>query len=262
MSANPLSFIEARLDSLNPTDQRIAAWIQDNQEDASRLPIDQVSEELEVSKSTLVRFSQKLGFSGWAAFKREMARVVSSHSAAKGDDGLPVRAANRICESYASHLRQMPDMIDDTALDALAKRILSAKRVLIAGYDRSFLAAEQLRRRLLIIGVDSQSTSELGIYEPVLEDYADTGLVLFFTVRDNTRMFGKHVDSLTIAGVPCACITCTPALPFKSKCAHYITIPQASRNPLVPFLDDNALFFVFIEVLIDAVAKHKASREG
>ena len=156
----------------------------------------------------------------------------------------------------------MPDMIDDAALDALAKHILSAKRVLIAGYDRSYLAADQLHRRLLIIGVDSQSTSELGIYEPVLEDYADTGLVLFFTVRDNMRVFGKHTDGFAIAGVPCACITCTPALPFKSKCTHYITIPQASRNPLVPFLDDDVLFFAFIEVLIDAVAKHKASQEG
>ncbi len=261
MAANPLAFIEARIDSLNATDQRIATWIQDNQEDASRLPIDQVAEELDVSKSTLVRFSQKLGFSGWAAFKREMTSIVSSHEAATGPDGLPVRAANRICEAYTDHLRSMPDMLDDEELDALARHILAADHILFAGYDRSFLAAEQLRRRLLNLGIVSQATHELGIFESTLETWAGKNLVLFFTVRDNTRSFGKLIDNLVTAGVEPACVTCTPALPFKGRCSHYITLPQASRNPLVPFLDDEAIFFVFIEVLIDAVAKRRAAQE-
>lgn len=262
MSSNPLVFIEARYDSLNATDQRIARWIQNNQEDASRLPIDQVAETLEVSKSTLVRFSQKLGFSGWAAFKREMASIVSSHAASLGDDGLPIRAASRICETYANYLRQIPDMVDDATLDALAERILSANHVIIAGYDRSYLAAEQLQRRLLLIGVNTQPVDNLGLFESVFENFSDNDLVLFFTVRDNMRVYAKLVESLSMAGVPNACVTCTPALPFKSQCAHYITLPQASRNPLVPFLDDNALFFVFIEILIDAIAKRKAAQEG
>lgn len=34
-----------------------------------------------------------------------------------------------------------------------------------------------------------------------------------------------------------------------------------AANPLAPFLDDEVLFFVFIEVLIDAIAKRKAARE-
>lgn len=262
MAANPLAFIEARLDSFNPTDQRIAAWIQDNQEDASRLSIDQVAEVLEVSKSTLVRFSQKLGFSGWAAFKREMANIVSSHAADEGEDGLPKRAVNRICQAYATYLQQMPDLIDDGELDALAEQILSAKRLFVAGYDRSFFPAEQLHKRLLVIGVSSQPTSSLGSFEPIFETFDADDLILFFTVRDNTRSFGKLMDELAPTEVKLACITCTPALPFKNKCTHYVTLPQASRNPLVPFLDDEALFFVFIEVLIDAIAKRKAAQEG
>lgn len=262
MTANPLVFIEARLDSLNATDQRIAHWVQNNQEDASRLPIDQVAEELDVSKSTLVRFSQKLGFSGWASFKLEMARVLSSHESATGEDGLPTRAANRICETYANYLREMPDMIDQAALDTLAEQLLAADHVLIAGYDRSFFPAIQLHKRLLNIGVASQATPEINSLEGVFNRYSERGLVLFFTVRDNMRTFGKTVEALTMVGVHPTCITCTPALPFKSQCAHYITLPRVSRDPLVPFLDDEAVFFVFVEILIDAIAKHKAAQEG
>ena len=50
------------------------------------------------------------------------------------------------------------------------------------------------------------------------------------------------------------CFTMSQALPFKKKCEKYIVLPRISRDSNISFLDDQAVFMVFIEILMNRIA--------
>ena len=56
-------------------------------------------------------------------------------------------------------------------------------------------------------------------------------------------------------GATVVLFTMNGSSPYKKLCDHYVCLPQISYNKKMGFLDDQAIFFVFIEVLISEAAK-------
>lgn len=259
MSTNPLGVIDRYYDDLNPTDRQVADYIRENPVDTSRFSIDVVANEVGVSKSTLVRFTQKIGFSGYAQFKHDLANFLLSHQTSEDDQ--PTSAIARITDTYAEYIRQMGNSLDDKDVDALAKLVCESDRILIAGYDRAYHSAAQLSSRLMNVAVRSQATSDLGMLHNSYDLYTEDDLLVLFTVADGTKRFATHVPAIKESSIKTACVTCSPMLPFKKLCDQYLVLPRISRDPDVMFLDDQAVFFVFIEALVDAIAKRQAARK-
>lgn len=259
MVSNPLGVIDRYYPELNDTDRQVADYIRANAVDASRYSIDATAGEIGVSKSSLVRFAQKIGFSGYAQFKHDLASFLLSHQPA--DDAPPTSAVARIADTYIDYLRQMESGLKDEDVDALAKFVNSSDRILIAGYDRGYYAPLQLYKRLMNVGIRSQPTNELYALHNSFDLYTPDDLLIVFTVADGTKYFAADIPTIAEQGIKVACVTCTQALPFKRLCDAYIVLPRISRDPDVAFLDDQALFFVFIEILIDAVDKRMASED-
>lgn len=257
MGANPLGVIDRYYPELNDTEHQIADYIRANAMDTSRYTIDYVAREVGVSKSSLVRFAQKIGYKGYAQLKHELANFLLSHQ--PDNDSVPINAATRITDTYIEYLRQLGNGLDSKDVEALAELICSSDRILIAGYDRGYHAPLQLYKRLVNVGVRSQATNELVALHNTFDLYTPDDLLIIFTVADGTKHFASEVPVITEQGTKVACITCTQALPFKKDCDSYIALPRISRDPDVMFLDDQAVFYVFIEILIDAIAKHMAA---
>lgn len=260
MGTNPLGVIERFYPELNHTERQIADFICTNPMDTSRFSIDYTAGEVGVSKSSLVRFTQKIGYAGYAQFKHELASFLLSHQTA--EDETPTSAAARITDTYIAYLRQMGNGLDDQDINDLAALICRSDRILIAGYDRGYHAPLQLSKRLLNVGIRSQPTNELDALYNSYDLYTPDDLLVVFTVADGTKHFAADVPAISEVGIKVACITCAPALPFKKLCDAYVVLPRVSRDPDVMFLDDQATFFVFIEILIDAIAKRKTTKEA
>ena len=47
---------------------------------------------------------------------------------------------------------------------------------------------------------------------------------------------------------------CLSELPLKNRCEEFVVLPRISRDSYAAFLDDQAIFMVFSEVLIEAIA--------
>ena len=257
MPTNPLAVIDRYYAELNDTERQVADYVRTNTVDASRWTIDVVAGEIGVSKSNLVRFAQKIGYTGYAQFKHELASFLLSHQSAT--DELPQSAAARVTNTYIDYLRQMGNGLDDREVDELAALICSSDRILIAGYERGSHGPMQLNKRLMNVGIRSQATSELYMLHNSFDLYTPDDLLIIFSVADGTKQFSNDIPAIAESGIKIACITCTQVLPFKKLCRSYITLPRVSRDPNVMFLDDQATFYVFIEILIDAVAKRMAA---
>lgn len=258
MPVDPLGVIDRYYAELNDTERQVADYIRANTVDASRLAIDVIAGVVGVSKSTLVRFAQKIGYTGYAQFKHELANFLLSHQPTA--DETPSSAAARITNTYIDYLRQMGNSLDDREVNELAALICSADRILIAGYDRGSHGPMQLYKRLMNVGIRSQATNEMYMLHNSFDLYTPDDLIIIFTVADGTKHFTSDIPAIAESGASIACITCAQALPFKRLCSSYITLPRISRDPTVLFLDDQATFYVFIEILIDAVAKRMAAK--
>ena len=252
MSTNPLDRIQSYYDELTNKDKDIAVYIINNPRDAARSSIDALAKMAGASKSALVRFANRIGYSGFAELKYDLSRfLVSANSGTDEDHKDPVDA---ICDTYASYISQIKEMIDRTELDAIAQKLTSARRIKLFGFNRTFNSAMQMRQRLGKIGVDAEAVSDTTVMTD-LEDVCRAGdCVIVFTVSDNAGIYNPIVTHLAENQCSVFCFTMSQALPFKKKCEKYIVLPRISRDSNISFLDDQAVFMVFIEILMNRIA--------
>jgi len=74
------ALINEYYDHLNENDQHISQYIINHEEECKRLSITQLAEATLTSKSSILRFTQKLGFSGYSEFKYALKQQNTYHT--------------------------------------------------------------------------------------------------------------------------------------------------------------------------------------
>jgi DNA-binding MurR/RpiR family transcriptional regulator len=113
-----------------------------------------MKERLYVSEASFSRFSQKLGFRGYrefiSAYTTHFSKTPRSHSLKK----------QSVLSLYEELLQTFSELIDDEEITAVASEMLKAKRILIVGIGSSGLAAEEMKRRFIRIGLVTESCDQ------------------------------------------------------------------------------------------------------
>ena len=78
--------------------------------------------------------------------------------------------------------------------------------------------------------------------------------MLFRSTRNNMH-YDSTVAALTENGCHVVVFTMIQNLPYKNLCDEVVVLPRISRDSRGPFLDDQAIYFVFIEVLLSAISE-------
>ena len=88
-----------------------------------------------------------------------------------------------------------------------------------------------------------------------MEIFGLEDVCLIFSISTTSINYKEIVQRLKKNGASVVLFTMNASSPLKKMCDHFICLPQISYNKKMGFLDDQAIFFVFIEVLISEVAK-------
>ncbi len=146
-AATPLlTLIEQRAGSLSASHTRLARQLLASQASFAFATASEVARLCEVSEATVVRFAQELGFSGYPALQKEVRRIL--RAGLKGTDRL--RLAERgaapappdpalppllapIIAKERENIAALAEGFDPHALDAAARALRGARRVLILG---------------------------------------------------------------------------------------------------------------------------------
>jgi len=155
------SYIQSRFDECSRSQKDVAQYIIDHLDEAAFQTAEELARRANTSSSTVVRFSQALGFEGFpelqAAAREEYRRL---NAKAGGDDGSPSSAPLFALDQNefetalaADHLN-----VEDTArkisrrsVDALIEEIAGAEKVLVAGTDQMAFFASYLRHLLMLL---------------------------------------------------------------------------------------------------------------
>jgi DNA-binding MurR/RpiR family transcriptional regulator len=156
-------YIQARFDECSRSQKDVAQYIVDHLDEAAFQTAEELARRANTSSSTVVRFSQALGFEGFpelqAAAREEYRRVHAQPSpAGAGGDGASAPLFSLDQNEFetalaADHLNveETARKVSRPAVDALTEAIVSAEKVLVAGTDQMAFFASYLRHLLMLL---------------------------------------------------------------------------------------------------------------
>ncbi|MET4158560.1 MurR/RpiR family transcriptional regulator [Agromyces sp. PvR057] len=165
MSANVLSEVRQALPRLSSAEARVADAIIADPGIVVDLTITELAIVCNTSLSTVARFCQTLGYSGYREFRMEVAGALSREAAERDRFGLADSdigaddSAEDVVAKIAFHevlaIEQTVKGLDTVVLDQVVDAIVGAGHVDLYGFGASGLTAQDLQQKLARIGISA-----------------------------------------------------------------------------------------------------------
>ena len=165
-------YIRARFDEFSRSQKDVAQYIVDHLDEAAFQTAEELARRANTSSSTVVRFSQALGFEGFpelqqAARDEYRRRVGGGGNGGAGGGSDPLVAATPLFSldhtEFEAALAADHVNVEDTAhklsrsdVEAAVDAIVSAEKVLIAGTDQMAFFASYLRHLLMLLDLRAE----------------------------------------------------------------------------------------------------------
>ncbi len=155
------NYIQARFDECSRSQKDVAQYIVDHLDEAAFQTAEELARRANTSSSTVVRFSQALGFEGFPelqAAAREEYRRVNAQGTTNGvaSPSAPLFSLDQ--NEFEAALTADHVNVEDTArkvsrtsVEALIEAIVDADKVLVAGTDQMAFFASYLRHLLMLL---------------------------------------------------------------------------------------------------------------
>lgn len=153
--------IVSRRTHLSANARKIADWITSNTEQAASLTSQELARATEVSQSSIVKFTQRIGFKGYSEFKlaltedivrRHSSHTTPLHSNILADDPFSVISQKLVKEKTDAMIQTTNALSFETCSEAI-QLIDSASRVQVVGIGGSALTAKEFSFKLLKLGI-------------------------------------------------------------------------------------------------------------
>lgn len=158
MNPSAIGRIQDHRASLNPSEARVAAIVLDGPQAVIHRSISDLADAADTSVSTVFRFCQRLGYSGFQDLKINLARDVEPPIEASGrpsaDD--PWSALEYGASLAAATIAQTSKTVDPLAFRDAVDTVARAGEVLIVGFGTSAAVALDISYRLGLLGIQSQ----------------------------------------------------------------------------------------------------------
>jgi DNA-binding MurR/RpiR family transcriptional regulator len=183
------AYIRARFDEFSRSQKDVAQYIVDHLDEAAFQTAEELARRANTSSSTVVRFSQALGFEGFPELQQAARDEYRRRPAGVGDVALTAAPLFSLDHTeFEAALAADHVNVEDTAhklirsdVEAAVDAIVSAEKVLIAGTDQMAFFASYLRHLLMLLDlraeiVASPSQEALGRLSRIDENTLVIGL--------------------------------------------------------------------------------------
>lgn len=183
----PLIKIRSERDQMSAIERRIADYLLDNAHLLRDYSSQQLASALGISQSSVVKFSQKLGFKGYPDLKFSIGEALARDGGADADvpavatsDAGHATLADALWREKTAAEEETRLLNPDAVIDSVVDALDSAHRIFICGFGADGIAAREFALKLAMLG-------KLALHEtdpmPMLAHLAGAGrddvLVLF-----------------------------------------------------------------------------------
>lgn len=245
--------IHNKFDELSANHKKVADFILDNFDNVPFVDVQEVSKQAGVSVASVIRFAQRVGFTGFSELRDAVSESLKQHL--KKNEIFPLfeksKLENDLLTSVANldvkNINDTLSLIDREIFDEVIDMIVKSERVYTAGLGISYLLAEILSYQLTQVGI---SSSVLKHTHTLFHEQ-----ILYFNKKDLL---------VTFSFPPYSKETVDAASYAHSNGINVISVTNKSTAPVSSFSDavltvrsENMLFtnsFAAISVLINAIA--------
>ena len=157
------AYIRARFDEFSRSQKDVAQYIVDHLDEAAFRTAEELARRASTSSSTVVRFSQALGFEGFPELQQAAREEYRRRPAGEPNKGGAVPLFSLDHTEFESALSADHVNVEDTAhklsradVEAAIDAIVSAEKVLIAGTDQMAFFASYLRHLLMLLDLRAE----------------------------------------------------------------------------------------------------------
>lgn len=145
---------------LGPAEKKIADYVLQNSQNIIGITINELSAQCGCGSATAVRFSRRLGFDGFQALKIGIAGEFNSASAISSE----IEKSDSCFDIFRKRINDISvalwnteSVLNPAALDKVAQKIMTARRIAIFGLGNSAAIAQDAAHKLLRLGLNAQA---------------------------------------------------------------------------------------------------------
>ena len=152
------------------------------------------------STASITRFCKKIGLSGYSELRLELAKEMATDNArrqivADGENLVP-GLVSTVVDASASAINDLKYVLSDDIIKKAVHEILSASSITLAGIGASALVAQDLRQKLLRLGIRSLFDADQDVVKGTLSSGRSKDLLIAISYSGTTR---ETLDAVNIA---------------------------------------------------------------
>ena len=214
---------------LRESERKIAEYVLAHPDELIFLSITELADRTATSEATVIRFAQRLGYPGYAAFKIALAMARRADVPSPGDLGPETDLAalkRTILAVNIESLKDTAQLLDDAALAQAVEALNNARRIEAYGVGGSAVVAQDAYFMLMQIGLPI-----IAIIDPHLQLMSAVQLqagdvALGISLSGSTRDTVESLQAARDAGATCICITRYARSPI-TRVAHITLLAAA-----------------------------------
>jgi DNA-binding MurR/RpiR family transcriptional regulator len=221
--------------SLRESERKIADYILTHPDEITYMSITELAERTDTSEATVIRFAQRLGYSGYAALKIALTidrrdGAVPLPSDLRPEAGLAA-LKRTIIQVNIESLTDTAQLLDDDALAQAVEALISARRIEAYGVGGSAVVAHDAYFMLMQIGLPIIALTDPHLQMMSAVQLRKGDVALAISLSGSTRDTIEALQAAREAGATCMCITRYARSPI-THVAH-ITLLAAARPATV-----------------------------
>lgn len=244
---------------LTNTEKKVSDYVLQHRQETVRSSLNDLAEQCGASRSAVLRFTQKLGYSGYIEFRYDFSLFVHAGHSAQQTGSNRVR---RLASIYEKAIMKMSEYVSDEQMEQITDRIKQARKVKIFGLNRNSYSAKQLRHHFHTLNFDAEAVSDTVLVRDLSAAAQPEDVHIFFSVSGATPIICDAIRSSRQQGACTILVTMHQNSPMAAYASYQVLLPSTQLVTADYFLDQQAINFIFIEILIVYLGNSLAAGEA
>ena len=199
-------------EELTETDKKIVDYINENKQNISKLSVSQLAQNAEVSSASIVRFSRKLGYSGFGELKIEIEKdlitMSNNYSYIEKDCEKSLNnVINNITYKSIETITQTTKLNSLENLEESIKELINAKTVYIFGVGGSALVSLDLQQKLIRINKPTVTSLDSHTQQMSSLNITKDDVAIGISYSGRSKEIIKSIQNAKTKGAKCISIT-------------------------------------------------------
>lgn len=229
-------------EAFTPTENAIATYLRENSREATNLSLNELSDALHASKSSIIRFCKKLGFKGHKELSVELAKELDAftYNNRQFDRSVPFTVeddfksiAEKTYTLLSSALTDTWEDLDVDNLYRISKMMHERKNIFVYAGEDGYFLAKDFMNKLGSIGYPVYFKSSPGT-NVQMASIQDNKSVAFFIYYDQyTEELVKVAQILNNRNIPIVTLTGPEKGPITKYATESLTVSYFEPSPKV-----------------------------